>query len=81
VGEAGGRVARLGPVAETILEFVAAPAPMNHPRPGGQVPGLRFAGEEACTLPRTSKRAFHVFGEVEAKAAAPTPPLSGVYFP
>jgi hypothetical protein len=70
VGEAGGRVARLGPVAETVLGLVAAPAPTNHPRLGGQVLGLRSAGEGACTLPPTSKGAFHVFGEVEAKEAA-----------
>jgi hypothetical protein len=45
VGEAGGRVARMGPVTETVLGLVAAPAPTNHPRLGGQVLGLRSAGE------------------------------------
>jgi len=58
VGKAGGRVARLGFVAETVVGLAAAPAPANHPAQG------------AWTLPPTRKGASHVFGEVEAKEAA-----------
>ena len=65
MGEAGGRVARLGPVVETVLGLVAAPAPTNHPRLGGQALGLRSAGEGACTLPPTSKGAFFGDGTAE----------------